>query len=165
VAAYQPELWHDFATAFVGAAGALLGLAFVAISFNLDAILKDTTLPGRAIETLVCFAYPLAGGLLLLMPGLSNRSLGIGQAILAVGLAGMAVHDLPRWWKSERADPLSWRLTYLAPGVLISALAIIGAVASMTASVGGLYWVAAAMAVATGAGIINSWILLVEIKR
>jgi len=45
--AYDPEPWHDFATSFAGAAGALLGLAFVAISFNLEAILRDKTLPGR----------------------------------------------------------------------------------------------------------------------
>jgi hypothetical protein len=165
VTAYSPDQWHDFATAFVGAAGALLGLAFVAISFNLDAILKDTTLPGRAIETLVCFAYPLGGGLLVLLPGLSNVDLGIGQAILAGGLAVMVVHDLPRWWRVERSDPLSWRLTYLAPGAVITALAAVGAVASLTTSIGGLYWLAGAMTVATAAGIINSWILLVEIKR
>jgi hypothetical protein len=165
VAAYQPDQWHDFATAFVGAAGALLGLAFVAISFNLDAILKDATLPGRAVETLICFAYPLAGGLLVLMPGLSNASLGIGQAVLAAGLAVMVVHDLPRWRRGERDDPLSWRLTYLAPGIVVTALATVGAVASLTTSIGGLYWLTAAMGTATAAGIINSWILLVEIKR
>jgi hypothetical protein len=79
VAAYNPDLWHDFATAFVGGAGALLGLAFVSISFNLEAILKDSALPGRAIETLVCFAYPFAGGLLILLPGLSAVGQGIGS--------------------------------------------------------------------------------------
>ena len=30
--AYDAEQWHDFATLLTGAAGALLGLAFVAIS-------------------------------------------------------------------------------------------------------------------------------------
>jgi hypothetical protein len=45
--AYDAGQWHDFATSFAAAAGALLGLAFVAISFNLDAILHDKTLPGR----------------------------------------------------------------------------------------------------------------------
>jgi hypothetical protein len=39
-AAYDPGQWHDFGTSFAAAAGALLGLAFVAISFNLDPILK-----------------------------------------------------------------------------------------------------------------------------
>jgi energy-converting hydrogenase Eha subunit A len=161
---YDPERWHDFATSFAGAAGALLGLAFVAISFNLDSILRDKTLPGRAIETLVFFAYPLAASLLIQVPGLSSVALGIGEAILAVGLIGLAVIAVPRWRK-ERDNPLSWRLSHIGPTVVIIALAIVGAVATMTTSLGGLYWLAAAMAVATASGVINSWVLLVEIKR
>ena len=35
----------------------------------------------------------------------------------------------------------------------------------MTTSIGGLYWLAGAMAAATTTGLINSWVLLVEIKR
>jgi hypothetical protein len=35
----------------------------------------------------------------------------------------------------------------------------------MTTSLGGLYWLAAAMTIATASGLINSWVLLVEIRR
>lgn len=161
---YDPEQWHDFATAFAGAAGALLGLAFVAISFNLDAILADKTLPGRAIDTLAFFAYALAGSLLLDLPGLSKTALGVGQAILAAGLIGLVVRAFRRW-KQERADPLSWRLSHLGPVIVVAVVAITGAVATGTASLGGLYWVAGAMALATATGLITSWVLLVEIKR
>jgi hypothetical protein len=161
---YDPEQWHDFAGSFAAAAGALLGLAFVAISFNLDSILRNKTLPGRAIETLVFFAYPLAAGLLIQLPGLSSTALGAGQAILAAGLIGLAGIDVPRW-RQEQDNPLSWRLGHIAPTVLIILLAIAGAVATITTSFGGLYWLAAAMALATASGIINSWVLLVEIKR
>jgi hypothetical protein len=164
VAAYDPGQWHDFATSFAAAAGALLGLAFVAISFNLDTILKIKALPGRAIETLAFFAYSLAGSLLIQLPGLSSAGLGIGQAVLAAGIAVLAVRGLPRW-AQERDDPLSWRLTHLVPPVLTVLLAVVGAVATLTASLGGLYWLAAAMTVATTSGIINSWVLLVEIRR
>ena len=162
---YDPERWHDFATSFAGAAGALLGLAFVAISFNLDAILRYKTLPGRAVETLVFFAYPLAASLLLQVPGLSSTALGVGEAILAAGLVGLAAAiDVPRW-RRERDDPLRWRLGHLVPPIVTILLAILGAVATMTTSFGGLYWLAAAMALATTTGLINSWVLLVEIKR
>lgn len=162
---YDPAQWHDFATSFAGAAGALLGLAFVAISFNLDAILHDKTLPGRAIETLAFFAYPLAGSLLIEVPGLSGTALGVAEAILAAGLIGLAAAiSVPRWRK-EGHDPLSWRLGHIVPTIVIVVLAVTGAVATMTTSFGGLYWLAAAMAVSTAAGLINSWVLLVEIKR
>ncbi len=164
MAAYDPGQWHDFAASFAAAAGALLGLAFVAISFNLDTILKFKALPGRAVETLVFFAYSLAAGLLIQLPGLSSVALGVGEAILAAGIAGLAVRGVPRW-RQERGDPLSWRLTHFGPAVLTALLAVVGAVATMTTSLGGLYWLAAAMTVATASGIINSWVLLVEIKR
>src|SRR5271154_2475803 len=138
--AYDPTQWHDFCIAFAGASGALLGLAFVAISFNLEPILKDKRLPGRAIETLVFFAYPLGASLLILLPGLTNTALGTGQAIFTAGLAGLVLLDLVRW-KGEEDDPLSWRISQLAPGVLITALATLGTVATLTTSIGGLYWV------------------------
>jgi hypothetical protein len=164
VVAYDPGQWHDFATSFAAAAGALLGLVFVAVSFNLDAILKLKALPGRAVETLAFFAYALAASLLIQLPGLSSVALGLGEAILAAGIAGLAVRDVPRW-RQEGSDPLSWRLTHFGPAVVIALLAAMGAVATMTTSLGGLYWLAAAMTVAVASGLINSWVLLVEIKR
>jgi modulator of FtsH protease len=163
-AAYDPGQWHDFGTSFAAAAGALLGLAFVAISFNLDPILKLKTLPDRAIETLAFFAYALAGSLLIQLPGLSGTGLGIGEAVLAAGVTWLAIRNVPRW-RQERGDPLSWRLTHFAPAVLTASLAAVGAVATMTTSLGGLYWLAAAMTIATASGLINSWVLLVEIRR
>jgi hypothetical protein len=164
VAAYDPAQWHDFATSFAAAAGALLGLAFVAISFNLDAILRLKALPDRAIETLAFFAYALAASLLIQLPGLSGVGLGIGQAILAAGVVVLVVRNVPRW-KQERGDPLSWRLTHFSPAALTASLAVAGAVATITATLGGLYWLAAAMTIATASGLINSWVLLVEIRR
>ena len=162
--AHDPARWYTFCTAFAGASGALLGLAFVAISFNLEPILKDKRLPGRALETLVFFAYPLGASFLILLPGLTNTADGIGQAIFAAGLAGLLPLDIVRW-KGEEDDPLSWRVSQLAPVVLITALSTLGALATLTTSVGGLYWLAGAMTIATTSGLINSWVLLVEIKR
>lgn len=163
-AAYDPGQWHDFGTSFAAAAGALLGLAFVAISFNLDSILKLKALPDRAIETLAFFAYALAGSLLIQLPGLSGAALGIGEAVLAAGVSVLVMRNVPRFTR-EREDPLSWRVTHFIPAALIAVLAAVGAAATITASLGGLYWLAAAMTIATASGLINSWVLLVEIRR
>jgi energy-converting hydrogenase Eha subunit A len=163
--AYDPAQWDNFCNAFSNASGALLGLALVAITLNLKDILEDKRLPRRAIETLVFLAYPLAAALLVQVPGLSNRGAGWGQAALALGLIGLAIRDIPRWRRDDPNEPLSWTLTEVAPGAVIAVVATVGAIASLTASIGGLYWLAAAMGIATACALMNSWVLLVEIKR
>ena len=80
------------------------------------------------------------------------------------GLATLIVLGVQRWQR-ERTKPLGLRLGHLGPAVIIVVLALLGTIATITASFGGLYWLAGAMAAATTAGIINSWVLLVEIKR
>ena len=52
VASYNPLVWHDFFVGTIGASAALTGLLFVAISINLEQILKYPQLPGRAAATL-----------------------------------------------------------------------------------------------------------------
>jgi hypothetical protein len=164
-AAYDPAQWHDLCVALAGASGALLGLAFVAISFNLDAILADQGLPGRAVETLVFFAYPLGASILVLVPGMSHVALGVGVAVLSAVLATLVIRvALPRW-RSETNVPLSWRLAHAAPGLLLTTLSAVATVAVLTSAIGGLYWLGGAMALATTVGLLNSWVLLVEIKR
>jgi hypothetical protein len=49
VHAYSPADWETFCAAIAGAAAALTGLLFVAVSINLDRILvKESMLPARA---------------------------------------------------------------------------------------------------------------------
>jgi hypothetical protein len=150
--AYDPVQWDNFCNAFSNASGALLGLALVAITINLRDILEDKRLPRRAIETLIFLAYPLGASLLIQVPGLSNRGAGIGQAAFSAELIGLAILDVPRWRRDDPDEPLSWTLTEVVPGAVIAVFATVGAVATLTHSFGGLYWLAGAMGIATASG-------------
>lgn len=52
----RPDQWHDFFVMVGGAAAALTGLVFVALSLNLEIVVRDATHRHRAIGTLTNFA-------------------------------------------------------------------------------------------------------------
>src|SRR5690349_13475005 len=54
--AFRPEQWHDFFVLVGGAAAALTGLVFVALSLNLAVVMSDSTHRYRSIGTLTNFA-------------------------------------------------------------------------------------------------------------
>ena len=60
----------------MGAAAALSGLLVVAVSINIERILKYPTLPARAGQTLILFVVPLVLGLVVLIPNQSRTLLG-----------------------------------------------------------------------------------------
>ena len=68
--------WHDFFLGTIGAAAALTGLLFVAISINLDQILKYAGPPGRAAGTLDMLVSALIVSGFALALGQSSRVLG-----------------------------------------------------------------------------------------
>jgi hypothetical protein len=82
--AYSLAEWIGFATAEVGAAAALTGLLFVAVSINLSRILALPKLPARAAETLVVLLLALVAASLVLLPQ-NVRLLGTEVGALGLG--------------------------------------------------------------------------------
>src|SRR5215472_6968534 len=99
MAAYTPSDWHDFFVGTIGASAALTGLLFVAISINLQQILKYSQLPGRAAGTLGILVCALVVSGFGLAPGQGNRALG-----LEVLLAGAAVVVQALWVTRRKLD-------------------------------------------------------------
>ena len=83
-AAYDLEVWHELYVMVGGAAGALAGLLFVAVSINLDRIIGEKGLPRRAGEPLTIMVGLLILAVLLLVPQ-SLSALAIETLVLESG--------------------------------------------------------------------------------
>jgi hypothetical protein len=157
--------WANFFVAEVGASAALTGLVVVAVSINLSRILAFPHLPGRAAEAL----FMLGGVLVLtsaaLVPHQPMAFFGIET--LAVGLVMFSAPLViqMRWRKAGADIPKLRRsirvISSAAPGLFI---AVAGLSLTLDWSAG-LDLIAAGVILSLVAGVLTTWVLLVEILR
>ncbi|HEV7616109.1 MAG TPA: hypothetical protein VGO36_07750 [Solirubrobacterales bacterium] len=162
--AYDPAEWSDLFVACAGASAALAGLVFVAVSINIERILKFSGLPERALETILLLLVVLLVSIVGLVPGQSHVALGV--ELLAVGLAiGATIMRLPAIRGDGEGASRAWLLGRW--GIRVAALAplVIAGASVLAESGGGLYWLVAGIVIAISGAVVNAWVLLVEILR
>lgn len=164
MAAYDPSQWSDLFVATAGASAALAGLVFVAVSINLDRILKFPGLPERALETLLLLLLVVLVSIVGLVPGQSNTALGIEIAFLG-GMIGAVVASLPTAIHPDQGDRRAWLVNRWALRLAGTVPFFLGGGALIAEAGGGLYWVAAGVVFAIAGAVANAWVLLVEILR
>jgi hypothetical protein len=164
MAAYSPEMWSDFFVATAGAAAALTGLLFVAVSINLERILSFRGLPSRALATLVLLLEVTVASIFGLAPGQSTTAVGV--EMLAVGaLAALVVLSQIRASYDPEHQTRGQLRGHLALGALGVIPFVIAGLSLLAETGGGYYWVLAGIVGAIAAGVANAWVLLVEILR
>ena len=164
--AYAPEEWKDLFVAMAGASAALAGLLFVAVSINVERIVKYQGLPERGIEALAMLLVPLVIAIAGLLPGQSHVAFGIELVVIAAILIGvMSRLPIAGNFPAEIEMPPHYVLTRQVVRLSGVVLLAIGALAELFAVAGGLYWVGAAIVVLTLGAVVNAWVLLVEILR
>jgi hypothetical protein len=155
--------WSNFFVGELGAAAALTGLLFVAVSINLARILQFPHLPTRAAEALLQFLSVLIVTTFALIPRQSATEYGI--EIGATGLLAWAIHTrtLIRSRKFDR-QYVGFTIRFVVnqlpplPFVVAGALLIAGRSS-------GVYWIVPGILLSFAAGIFGAWVLLVEIQR
>ncbi len=155
--------WENFFVAELGAAAALAGLVFVAVSINLTRILAIEHLPERAAETLIILLSVLAVATFGLVPRQDPVLFGIevGAAGLIVWLASLRIqvrafrHVEARRWLWPR---IIWTQAACVPFIVAGVLIAIGYNS-------GMYWLVPGTIVSFASGVLNAWVLLVEIQR
>jgi hypothetical protein len=163
--AYAAASWTEFGTAVAAAAAALAGLLFIAISINLRQILDEDGLPSRAAQTLILFTTPLVTAVLLVVPGQARLALGL--ELLGLGLlvgGGQLYLDLSSGHTEE--DTMWRRLAgRVFPAMVNCGCLAAGGATLIAQAGGGLYWLVPSVLVALIFGLVNVWVLLVEILR
>ncbi|HEY6812159.1 MAG TPA: hypothetical protein VI074_05655 [Propionibacteriaceae bacterium] len=163
--AYSAAEWESLFVAEAGASAALAGLLFVALSINLERILKGTGLPGRAGEAIVLLLTVLVVSTFGLVPGQSPRVLGaeiLGFGLLpwliliGIHVAGVRGHIGPS------RGLLVGRIV-LAQGAVLPLL--IAGVSLLLLAGGGLYWLIPGIVLCLLMAVLDAWVLLVEILR
>jgi hypothetical protein len=158
------EGWHDFFVAQAGAGAALAGLLFVALSINIESIIKSPWLPPRAAVTIVLLVGSVIEALLGLWPHQPSLATGLEELVTSLIVFGFTV----RLTVAASRAPKEY-----ASGTFLSALmvqlaavpALAGAIALSFGFEAGLFPLAFSMLVAIIVAFLNSWVLLVEILR
>jgi modulator of FtsH protease len=163
--AYNVGEWSDFGVALLGAAAALIGLLFVAVSINLERIVAQPTLLARAAAALTLFSFPLVVGIWMLIPEQSDVALGAELIGTGVVIGAVLVRLARPGLRSEQEPRLSWLISRALPGVVIPAVVILAGATVIAEAGGGLYWIPPAVVIAFLAGLTSAWVLLVEILR
>jgi hypothetical protein len=163
--AYDSSAWTDFAGAIVAATGALVGLIFVAMSINVDAIIKMQGIPEVALEGIIVLTTVLIAAIAVLTPGQSSAWLA--AELIMIGLIHSALIGI-LFARSYRSSQPEFRIKRIQMALLSwvpGALVAVAGLGLATGSLGGLYWLLPASVFGIAAGIANAWVLLIEIKR
>jgi modulator of FtsH protease len=163
VAAYDPSAWSDLFVATAGAAAALAGLVFVAVSINIARILELAGVPERGLQTVLLLLGAVVVSIFGLVPQrpgtFAIELIAVGAALVSL-LMGTARSTLG----GTRGHP-GWVLSRVLATVPGSAAYLVGGISLLTRSGGGLAWVAGGIVGALVGAVINAWVLLVEILR
>jgi hypothetical protein len=155
--------WENFFVAEVGAAAALTGLLFVAVSINLERILAVAHLPDRAGETLVVLGGALTVATFGLVPDQGHVALGC--EIGATGLLVWAVTVRTQWRSYRYVDARQWLARRVVGTQLATLPFLVGGALLIGGSRSALYWIVAGVLASFASGMQNAWVLLVEILR
>lgn len=155
--------WEDVAVVVGGAAAALIGAFFVAVSIKIDVIGRSMDLRNRAAQTLVLFISPLVAAVLLVVPEQPTVALGIELIALGV-IAGAAAFVLDQRAKRHRDGvTISRTLEIVTPNAITSVLTGVAGLVLVVGHQAGFYLLVPAFLAAITGGVINAWLFLAKI--
>jgi hypothetical protein len=159
---FRPEQWNEFFVMVGGAAAALTGLVFVAMSLNLYVIFHDATHRSRAVGTLTAFLGVFMVCALGLMGGQSHVAVGIEWLLVSAAAGYVYVHGYIVARRAGRSR-VGLQTLRLAGGTTCYLTQAVGAAFLVFGFIAGLYVAAVAMIVFFAFMISGAWLLLLGV--
>jgi hypothetical protein len=157
--------WTSYLSTQAGAAATLTGLVFVAVSINLSRIISVPGLSGRAAETILQFFGVLIVSTTPLIPRQSTGALG-AEILLAGSVLWILQTVLQVIYMGRRAGhPLYWLIVRILQTQFATIPFCIAGILLLRGSSAGLYWLPLGVIFSLISGVVNAWVLLVEILR
>lgn len=163
--------WDNFFVAMAGAAVAFAGLVLVSVSINLDRIIKQPGLVGRAAEPLVILFTLFIASSIILIPDQRVRFYGYELLVLA-GAFSVVISSVLQGQRRaavqiERAglapkNSFRFRLTLCA--LTSMAMLLAGAMLALGEEKG-VFLLVPAMVSGFLISFVEAWVLLIEIDR
>lgn len=158
------ESWDTFAVIVGGAAAALLGLLFIAISIRLNVVAASRELRNRSAQTMVLFGIVLLLAVLLAIPGQSCTLLGVEVVVLALaGGVGLDLLDR-RAGRTREQHGLSRVLDLVAPNTVTTLLLLAAGVLLLFDLNAGLYLLVPPVIAAFVGGLTSAWLFMTRIE-
>jgi modulator of FtsH protease len=165
--AYDTTQWQNFYVMTGGAAAALTGLLFVAMSLHARSIMESRFFSRRAIGTLASLASQLLISGAVLIPGQPTALLGAEvEAVALFFVALLVVQTLNRPAEVPRvAEGWTHRLIESVGGTIWLVLFNLAGVSLLLRTGGGLYLLAVVMFFMFAWNIYIAWILITEVSE
>ena len=165
--AYDPAAWQNFYVMTGGAAAALTGLLFVAMSLHAQSIMSNRFYRNRAITTLMSLTSQLLLAGAVLIPGVTVLTLGVLVEAAALLFTGITIRAIltRRPAAAGVAMPWSTQAVELVGGLTWLGLFNGAGISLLVHAGGGFYLLAAVMFVMFAWNIYVAWVLITEISE
>lgn len=160
---YRPDEWRDFFLMVGGAAAALTGLVFVALSLNLDVVMRDATHRHRAIGTLTNFAAIFVVCALALMGGQNEVVVGAEWLLVSASAGVVYLYGYFRA-RTEGANATTPSRLRTVGGTALYVAEMAGAVVLLFGAMAGLYVASVTMVALAAWSVSGAWLLLVRVS-
>lgn len=155
--------WSSFAVIAGTAAGALIGLLFVAVSIRIEVIARSAEFRNRAAQTLSLFVTVLLVSILLSIPSQTRRLFGAECLLVAAFIGGLLLFLDRRASATASGQPIAHVIEAVSPNALTSLLLATTGVLLMLGIDEALYVLVPTVIVAMVGGITSAWLFLTRL--